>query len=82
MKFFWSIPGAIGLNAVVALASGLAFLVGYELLALLRFFGLVRSFQMFFGLTVVFVAVWVSSRLLRSVWQRLKTIKTANWTGF
>jgi len=33
-RFFRNIPGAIGLNAVVALASAAAFLAGYEVLVL------------------------------------------------
>ncbi|MEA2881942.1 MAG: hypothetical protein QOH32_1198 [Bradyrhizobium sp.] len=36
-QFFWAIPAAAGLNAMVAFGSAAAFLVGYELLTLVKF---------------------------------------------
>jgi hypothetical protein len=81
-QFFRSIPGAVGLNAIVAFASAAAFLLSYEGLVLVRWFGAARSLQIFIGLAVLVGAAWLSPRLLRSLKRRFKATDMAKWTGF
>lgn len=71
-QFFRNIPGAVGLNVVVALGSAAAFLLGYELLMLVKFFGLGRSLQTLAGLAVLVGTTWLLQRAPRSLWRKFR----------
>ena len=81
-QFFRSMPGAVGLNAMVAFISAVVFLLGYELLVLIKFLGAVRSLQTVAGLGLLVGAACLFARLFRPLWRRVRAIHTAKWTGF
>jgi hypothetical protein len=81
-QFFRRIPGAVGLNAMVAFAGAALFLFSYELLLFIKFLGAVRSLQILVGLGVLVGAACLFPRLVRPLWRRVRTINTAKWTGF
>jgi hypothetical protein len=71
-QFFRNIPSAVGLNVMVALGSATAFLLGYELLMLVKFFGFARSLQTVAGLAVLVGTTWLLQRAPRSLWRKFR----------
>jgi len=67
---------------MVAFASAAVFLLGYELLLLIKFLGPVRSLQTVAGLGLLAGAACLFPRLVRPLWRKVRTINTAKWTGF
>jgi hypothetical protein len=76
LQFFRNVPGAIGLNAAVAIGSAAVFFVGYELVMSVKFFGYVRSLQVFAAVAVMAGLAWFSPQLLRSLLRWLRPIIT------